>query len=149
MTTNFEVLDKAEKVELLASELYAALARQFGADEAAKKLFTRLRDEEQQHAARVRMLAAQSGRDSRLLAKITADLRGLDDVQRELAAWTAEVRAGRWAADLPETKRRLLDMEERCARAHAEGIHGLHESLRAFFAQLAAQDKAHEELLRG
>lgn len=147
--TNFDVLEKAERLELLASELYAAFARRFGDDAAAVKLFQRLRDEEQQHAARIRLLAAQSRRDTKLLAKITVDTRGLDDAAQEMSAMLANVRSGDWAADLAQTKRLLLELEERCSRAHAEGLHGLHESLRKFFEQLAEQDKAHEELLRG
>ena len=56
--------------------------------------------------------------------------------------------AGRWEADLQQTKRLLLDLEERCSRAHAQGFLGLNDSLRRFLAVLALQDKAHEELLR-
>jgi rubrerythrin len=149
MATNFDILERAEKVELLASELYAAFARHFSGDPTALHLFTRLRDEEQQHAARVRMLAAQSRRDSKLLWKIDADTRRLDDVILELASLTATVQRGHWKLDLAETRRALLALEERCARAHVEGLQGLHESLRTFFEQLAEQDKAHGELLRG
>jgi len=148
VSTNFDILDKAEKLELLAAEIYGALARRFGDDEKARKLFTRLRDEEQQHAARVRMVAAQSRRDSKLLGKITVDSREMDDVVREMAAVLANLNAGRWEADLAQTKRLLLDLEERCSQAHAQGMKGLHDSLRTFFEQLALQDKAHEELLR-
>lgn len=147
--TNFDVLEKAEKVELLAAELYAFFARHFGADPAAAQLFTRLRDEEQQHAARIRMVAAQSRRDTKLLAKITVDTSGLDEVVREMTAILLNVKNGSWGADLAQTKRLLLELEDRAARAHAEGLQGLHEDLRKFFAQLALQDRAHEELLRG
>jgi rubrerythrin len=148
VTTNFDVLDKAEKIELLASELYAAFARHFCADPVALKLFTQLRDEEQQHAARIRTVAAQSRRDTKLLAKISVDTRGLDDVIVEMTAVLANVGHGNWGADLAQTKRLLVELEDRCSRAHAEGLQGLHESLRKFFEQLALQDKAHEELLR-
>lgn len=147
--TNFDVLEKAERIELLAADLYAALARHFGADPGALKLFTRLRDEEHQHASRVRMVAAQARRDTKLLAKIQVDPRSLDAVAREMAADLASVLAGRWEADLAATKRRLLELEERASKAHAEALDGIHESLQSFFRQLAEQDKAHEELLRG
>jgi hypothetical protein len=149
MTTNFDILERAEKVELLSAELYAALARRYADDPTAVQLFTRLRDEEQQHAARVRMLAAQSRRDTKLLGKIDVDPRRLDDVLLELASLTATVQAGHWELDLARTRHALLELEGRCARAHVEGLQGLHESLRRFFEQLAEQDKAHEELLRG
>jgi multidrug resistance efflux pump len=148
VSTNFDILDKAEKLELLSAEIYGALARRFGDDEAAVKLFTRLCAEEEQHAARVRLVAAQSRRDSKLLGKITVDGHELDDVVRELTTMLANLRAGNWDADLAQTKRLLLDLEERSEQAHAHAINGLHESLRRFFEQLALQDKAHEELLR-
>jgi rubrerythrin len=149
VATNFEILDKAEKLELLAAEIYGALARRFGDDAAAVKLFTRLRDEEEQHAARVRMVAAQSRRDSKLLGKISVDGRELDEVLGEMTTILANLRAGLWEADVAQTKRLLLDLEERCSQAHAQGLLGLNETLRKFFEQLALQDKAHEELLRG
>jgi rubrerythrin len=148
VATTFDILDKAEKIELLAAELYAAFAKRFGDDDAAAKLFTRLRDEEQQHAARIRLLAAQSRRDSKLLGKLDLDARALDAVIQEMVAVLANVRNGNWGADLAQTKRLLVDLEERCARAHAQGLQGLNESLRKFFEQLAQQDRAHEELLR-
>lgn len=148
MTTNYDVLERAEKIELLASELYAALARHFADDPPARQLFTRLRDEELQHAARVRMLATQSLRDPKLLAKITDEPRRLDGLLRELGAMIARVQDGRWELDLAGTRAALLELEERCARAHTEELDGLHASLRDFFEQLARQDQAHEELLR-
>jgi hypothetical protein len=147
--TNFDILDKAEKLELLSAELYAAFAGRFGDDPAAVKLFTRLRDEELQHATRVRMLAAQARRDSKLLGRITLDTAAMEEVAGEMAAMVANVQGGRWEADVAQTKRVLLELEERCSRAHAQGLAGLNGSLRTFFEQLAAQDKAHEELLRG
>jgi rubrerythrin len=147
VTTNFDILDKAEKVELLAAELYGALARRFGEDAAAAALFNRLRDEEQQHAARVRMLGAQARRDGKLLGRIADDGRAMDEVLAEMAAMLANVRSGNWGADLPQTKRLLLELEERCSKAHAQAVSGLNDSLRRFFEQLAAQDKAHADLL--
>jgi rubrerythrin len=149
VATNFDILDKAEKLELLAAQLYDAFARRFADDAAATALFIRLREEEQQHAARIRMLAAQSRRDSKLLGKIDVDTSALDEVAREMAAILANVGSGNWQADLSQTKRLLLELEERCARAHAHGLTGLDSSLRRFFELLALQDKAHEELLRG
>ncbi len=146
--TTFEILDRAEKLELLCSELYAAFARRFGDDAVAAKLFTRLRDEEQQHATRVRMLAAQSRRDSKLLGRISVDARAMDEVVADMTTILANVSAGRWEADLQQTKRLLLDLEDRCSRAHAQAFLGLNDSLRKFFELLALQDKAHEELLR-
>ena len=73
MLTNFDILDRAERLEVLAAELYAAFAIRFADDASAAKLFGRLREEEHQHAARVRMLAAQARRDGKLLGKIQAD----------------------------------------------------------------------------
>ena len=149
MTTNFDILERAEKVELLTSELYAALGRHFCAEPAALQLFTRLAEEEQQHAARVRLLSAQSRRDTKLLGKITVDPACMDAMVREIGAVIRTIEAGDWRLDLPATRRVLMELEERCARAHTDGMQGLDPSLRSFFEQLATQDKAHEELLRG
>jgi hypothetical protein len=149
VTTNFDILDRAEKLELLASEIYAAFANRFGDDPAALKLFTLLKDEEQQHAARIRMVAAQTRRDSKLLGKITVDVKAMDEVAREMVTILTNVRAGHWKADLAQTKRLMLDLEERCSRAHAQGLLGLNDSLKKFFDALALQDKAHAELLKG
>jgi rubrerythrin len=148
VATTFDILEKAEKLELLAAELYGAFARRFGDDAGAAKLFTRLKDEEQQHATRVRMLAAQARRDSRLIGKISVDGHALDEVSGEMTVMLANVQRGDWQADLTQTKRLLVELEDRCSRAHAEQLLGLNDSLRKFFEQLAAQDKAHEELLR-
>lgn len=149
MTTNFDILERAEQVELLTSELYAALARHFCADPSALKLFTRLAEEEKQHAARVRMLASQSRRDTKLLAKITVDPQRIDALVREIGAVVTAIAVGRWRLDLPATREVLTELEERCAQAHTDGLEGLDPALRSFFEQLASQDKAHEELLRG
>lgn len=149
MTTNFDILERAEKVELLTSELYAAFARQFRADPSALQLFTRLRDEEQQHAARVRMLAAQSRHDPKLLAKIAVDTDRMDALVREIGGIKAAVEGGNWRLDLPATRQALIELEKRCALAHTDGLQSLDPSLRTFFELLASQDKAHEELLRG
>jgi rubrerythrin len=148
--TNFDILDKAEKVELMAAELYDSFAKRFAEDGAARTLFERLRDEEGQHAARIRMLAAQSRRDGKLLGKIVFDATGIDEVLREMMTIIANVRAGKWSADLPQTKRILLDLEERASRAHAQFLaQGNDDKLRKFFDALAQQDKAHEALLKG
>ena len=72
----------------------------------------------------------------------------MDEVAADMATILANVGAGRWEADLQQTKRLLLELEERCSRAHAQGLLGLNDSLRRFFEVLALQDKAHEELLR-
>ncbi|HEX9052444.1 MAG TPA: hypothetical protein VF841_18100 [Anaeromyxobacter sp.] len=149
MATNFEVLERAEKVELLTAELYAAFARHFCADPSALQLFTRLRDEEQQHASRVRMLAVQARQDRKLLAKIAVDTSRIDAIVREIGGIIAAVEAGEWRLGLPETRKELMELEERCASAHSDGLQGVHASLRAFFEQLASQDRAHQELLRG
>lgn len=147
MTTNFEILERAEKIELLLGELYESLGRHFRADPAALDLFTRLRDEERQHAARVRMLASQARHDTKLLARITVDRRRIDAIVEEVGAFLLTTGRGEWRLDLAATRDAMRELEERCALAHTEGLEGLDPSLRAFFEQLAAQDKAHAELL--
>ena len=147
--TTFDILDRAERIEQLAADIYDALALQFAGDPKARALFERLRDEELQHANRVRMLGSQSRSDRKLMAKLEVDPREMELVFGEMVGLLKRLRAGGWTMDLAATKRLLLELEERCSRAHAHLLYqGVHDGLRRFFEQLAAQDKAHEELLR-
>jgi rubrerythrin len=148
MATTYQLLQKAEQLELLAGQLYQALAGRHAGP--ARDLFERLAGEEVQHAARIRLLAARYRQDPRLFSAAVTDGAQLDALLVEAAALIEAVRAGQWDGDPAESLRRAADLERRYAVAHAqvltqEAVPGL----RAFFEQLAAQDRAHLELLRG
>lgn len=148
LATTYQVFDAAERVELLSAAIYKALAQRFAGDPDARALFTRLQEEEVQHATRIRLLAARYRHDSHLLEKVTATTRELELLAAECHAVLDAIVAGTWARDVPEAKRSLAALEDRFRRAHADLIASeAHPEVRRFFEQLARQDEAHERLL--
>jgi rubrerythrin len=145
-STTWQLLERAEQVEVLSARIYGALARRFRGAPEVRALFARLEAEEQQHASRIRLLAAHYRNDPKLpLDAGAAELEAcLADAGRALA----EIEAGHWPADLDEVRRRLRGLEGRLARAHADLLSkGAPASLRSFFETLAQQDEAHARLL--
>lgn len=150
MASTYQLFQRAERIEIVAGNVYAALAGQFRDDPEAKALFAKLAVEEEQHAARVRLLAAHYRHDSRILGPGETDSTGLDGCLAECERALAEVEAGAWGRDLSEVKGRLAALEEGLAQAHADLLLGeTNPELREFFAQLAAQDVGHARLLGG
>ncbi len=150
MASTYHLFQAAERVELLSGAVYDALARRFRGDEDAAALFRRLAGEEEQHAARVRLLVAHYRNDPRVLGRGETDSSALDACVKLCERAVTEVEAGTWGDDLGEVKARLVALEERLAAAHADLLLGeTNPALREFFAQLAAQDEGHARLLRG
>lgn len=146
MASTYQLLGKAERLELLAEQLYLALEGRFGGE--TKALFHRLAGEEAQHAARVRLLAARYRQDKRLVASLAADTRTLDALILEAEAAVAAAVAGAWDGDAGAAIEAAAGLERRFCTAHAQVLsEGGHPELRAFFDLLATQDKAHLELL--
>jgi rubrerythrin len=142
MGSTFQLFEKAEQLEIVCAGIYRALAQKFQADPAAHDLFQRLEAEEQQHAARYQ-------HDSKLLEAAAVAAHHLDELLAEARAVLAQVAAGAWGASLEVVKGELADLEERFSAAHAHVIAATaNPALKAFFEQLAQQDKAHRELLR-
>jgi rubrerythrin len=147
LASTFEVFRWAERIEAIAAEIYGLLARRFGEDPDAYALFAQLQAEEEQHAARIRLLAASYRNDSKLLPAVNgaAELAAcLGEAERAMA----EVRAGGWGPRLADVLVRVSRLEDRLARAHADllALNG-DPGLREFFEQLARMDDAHVELL--
>lgn len=145
--SSYGVLEKAEQVERAAARAYrAAAATLQGSPEGA--LLSRLADEEEQHATRVRLLAARYRHDARLFQNVDFKLVVLD---AEIAAWVEvhrEIAAGHFAGDAPGLFRRLAALEEKSAQSHAQVLcEGADPSVAEFFNKLAEQDRAHRELL--
>ena len=150
MGSTFQLFEKAEQLELVCAGIYRALAEQFRADAAASDLFQRLEAEERQHAVRVKLLAARYQHDSKLLEAAAVAAHHLDELLAEAQAVLSRVAAGAWGASLEVVKGELADLEDRFSAAHAHVIaQTANPALRTFFEQLARQDKAHLELLRG
>jgi rubrerythrin len=145
--STFDLFNQAERIEQVAAAMYAALARQFRNDDVAHALFVRLENEEQQHAARIRLLAGSYRNDSKLVERVA----GAEELGACLAAAQralGEIQGGGWPLELREVKVRLALLEAQLARAHAHVIgHNADPGLREFFARLAEQDAAHAELL--
>lgn len=151
MAGAYALFKAAERLELLASELYLALAARFAGDRDAVTLFRRLADEEVQHAARIRLLFAQYRNDPRLFQGASGLGPGAPDVEalvRETAVAVAAVRDGDWVATLDEAVARVAALEERCASVHAELLaSGADRAALGFFEELARQDRQHQQLL--
>jgi len=148
MSTNYQLLEKAERLELLSQLIYEALAGRFGGE--AKEIFKRLADEESQHASRVRLLAARYRQDRKLVGSLTVDTALLDKLLVEAEEALAAVNSGAWDGDPKAAMAGAAELENRFCQAHAQSLaNGSLPELRAFFEQLAAQDKAHAALLKG
>lgn len=148
MASTYLLLEKAEQIEALAERLYRVLAERF--DGEANLLFRRLADEEAQHAARIRLLAARYRHDRRLVASMDFDLGLLDRLFVEAEGALATVVGGAWDGDPAAARRAAVELEQRFCLVHAQVLSSAgHPELRAFFAQLAVQDRAHQELLGG
>jgi hypothetical protein len=145
--STFDVFRKAERVETVSAEIYAALARRFSDDPDAYALFVQLEAEELQHASRVRLLAATYRNDSKLVGAVHGG-EELAACLSEAEAALAEVQAGRWGSTLGEVLKRLARLEDRLVLAHANLLAlNAGGGLREFFEQLARMDDAHVQLL--
>ncbi|HEY6101082.1 MAG TPA: hypothetical protein VIW03_16720 [Anaeromyxobacter sp.] len=146
MASPYQLFHRAERVERLSAHVYGALAARFRGDAEAHALFVRLQTEEEQHASRVRLLAAHYRNDPKL--PVEADAGELDVCAAECERAIAEIEVGAWGTDLAEVKGRLAALEERLARAHADLLaRNAAPALREFLAQLASLDAAHARLL--
>jgi rubrerythrin len=145
--TSYAILEKAEQVERAAADAYRAGAAALqGLPQAA--LLLRLAEEEDQHATRVRLLAARYRHDARLFQNVQFKLVALD---AELAHWSEvrrEIEAGRYRGDAPRLLGRLAELEEQSAQSHAQVLAAAADpAVAEFFHKLAEQDRAHRELL--
>jgi hypothetical protein len=148
LSSTFDVFRRAERVENLAAEVYAAVARQFRGDAKAYALFRQLEAEELQHACRVRLLAATYRNDPKLIAKVNG-AEALDACLARAHEALEEVEAGKWGRALGEVLARLADLEEGLQKAHAHLLAlNAHTGLRDFFEQLAHMDDGHVLMLR-
>jgi rubrerythrin len=147
MASAYEIFRRAERVELAAAELYRVLADSFPWSAEDRALLKRLEQEEIQHAARVRLLAAQYRNDTHLFEG-GIDISSLAQMEREAASLLEEVQSGRWNGDLEGLKRRIAEAEDRCSSSHAHALaQNADPAIRGFFHELAEQDQAHRDML--
>jgi rubrerythrin len=139
-------LDKAEQLENLAADLYAIVAARADIGRETRRLFEQLRQEEHQHALRIRMLRSQCAKDSRL-ARGIALVGGAIDLLLARANQVKE-RLADPDLGLPEILAVLAELEQEFQVAHAEVVASdAAPDLKAFFRKLAKQDEAHARLL--
>jgi rubrerythrin len=148
MSSAYEIFGRAERIERAAAELYRVARTGLSRHEGERALFSRLEEEELQHAARVRLLAAHYRNDPRLFRLAVGAEARLDAIERSLRQLAAELCAAHSERDAARLRERLLETEERCAGSHAEILaDGADPHLRRFFEELARQDRAHHALL--
>jgi hypothetical protein len=147
MASAYQLLGRAEQLELLAAALYQELANRYPSTEAGA-LFGRLAQEELQHAARIRLLVGRYRQDSGLVGGITISVEQLEALVDEAIDAVAAVKAGHWDGDAGKARRLAAELEDRFASGHAQALAGAgHPELTRFFEQLAQQDEAHRKLL--
>lgn len=148
MSGAYDVFLKAERAERLAGEIYLAIAEAFP-DAPAAPLLRRLATEEEQHAARVRLLASRYRHAPRLFDNVEFKLRALDEALAEAERLRHEIADGGWSQDLEGLLGRLVEMEQLGASSHADVLaQGADPRIAEFFRQMAAQDRAHIALLQ-
>ncbi|HET8723655.1 MAG TPA: ferritin family protein [Anaeromyxobacteraceae bacterium] len=147
--TASQCLQLAERVEVLAQQLYTDLAEAFAAEAELSRLFRRLAAEEEQHGMRIRLLGRHAGRapwPPDLAERSCADLEAM-------AVETETLRTNISNLPSPPDAGRVLEllvsMEDRFHSVHAQELArcAVPEVAR-LFASLAAQDAAHHALLR-
>ena len=147
--TPVECLEEAARMEVLAQDVYSALAIRYGDRPDLRELFSGLAVEEEQHANRVRALA-QHRTNQDLSAAVLARLtRTLKAMETELFA-LMEVGSDGRALDAPdEILRKVIDFEYRFAPIHAEYLAQIFApGMQSLFSALARQDRNHVELLK-
>lgn len=143
------LLRKAQSLEEKSAAVYRAAAERFAAEPRWSRLFARLAEEETQHALRVQMLSSRLNQDRAALRDARLQDKEIDEL---LAAGDTLLRKISSPNDLslPEVLSMLRAMEERFDAVHAHMILTSGDpGLIKFFTQLAAQDRAHAELLAG
>jgi rubrerythrin len=145
----YDFFKRAEQVEHLAADIYALAARTWAGEGPLADLFQRLAEEETQHAARIRLLAARCMHDRNLMGGLGSaqpDVEAALDSAMQILGQLTSAGSG---MDLNALKGMLGEMEKRFAAFHAQAMSAAaHPELQKFFARLAEQDRGHLELLQ-
>jgi rubrerythrin len=146
--TSYECFKLAERIEVLAHDLYVTLAAHQSTPAGLRLVFSGLAEEEEHHGQRIQLLAA-SLRGSAWANQVASVAEtGLQQVAAELETFLVEARTRRRPGDLVRILDRLVTMEERFAFVHAEELSkGAEPGVARLFASLAKQDQRHRKLL--
>jgi rubrerythrin len=138
----------AERIEVLARDIYTELAYHPGTPPGVGQVLLRLADEEEHHAQRIRLLKAthrNSDWAEKALIAIATDLQA---IAAELGGLLVLARHRRDPDDFAGMFDRLVDMEDRFAFVHAEELTTSAEpEVARLFEALARQDVWHRQLL--
>jgi rubrerythrin len=147
--TSRDCFQLAERIELLARDLYAELASHPGTGPSVRQLLLRLADEEEHHAQRIRLVARTQRRAQWTDEKLPLIAGDLQAVAREQEALLRRARTQRLPSDFPGIFDELVAMEVRFSFVHAEELTEAAEpEVGRFFAALARQDGWHRQLLQ-
>lgn len=147
-TNAYAKFELALEVEDLAERLYRRLAVHFTDNPAARAIFERLAGEEQQHAMRIDLLRKKYMQDPARVPEIALDVEESRQLLDEGAVLMQLLEAGDRSLTLKESARMMVELEQRFSIVHAHAMAEAGDAdLRAFFEQLAAQDREHAALL--
>lgn len=139
----------ALEVEDLAERLYQRMASHFGDNPAARAIFERLAGEEQQHGMRIDLLRKKYMQEPARVPEIALDVEQSRKLLEEGAVLMQLLEAGDSSnLTLKEAARMMVELEQRFSVVHAHAMAKSSDGdLRAFFEQLADQDREHAVLL--
>ncbi len=144
----FEKFHFAEQAERLFADIYGALAKQCEHEPTHHALFSRLEQEEIQHAMRINMLRKRYVAMGRDMKAIKLDIAPLQILLKQGEMLKQRLESGELSGNIPEIVAIIAELERKFAGVHAEMISETADaSLRTFFEKLAAQDRGHASLL--
>lgn len=146
--TTAQCIRAAERVEMLAAELYESLAVSFAEAPWLRELFAGLAAEERQHAMRIRLLERHQGVNAWLPEALGPICRDLDAMAEELESTRARLRLPGALRSPTVVLERVCDIERRFGTLHAEELcRSASPEVVRLFRSLALQDERHRRLL--
>jgi rubrerythrin len=144
----YEICGRIELIELCGAELYRVVADRFPWSEPQRRVFTRLMDEELEHAARVRRVRASLTVEPIAFVASATTLTRLAAMEAALRDVLEEVESSRWDGDSVALKDRLADLELRLAMTHAEILASCADGrVSTLLRELAQLDREHLALV--
>jgi rubrerythrin len=144
----YQICGRIELIELCGAELYRVVADRFPWSEPQRRVFTRLMDEELEHAARVRRVRASVTVEPTAFVAPATILTRLAAMEAALRDVVEEVESGRWDGDSVALKDRLADFELRLGMTHVELLASCADRrVSTLLRELAELDREHLALV--
>ena len=148
--TNHAKFSLAERAEMLAADVYEALAARITADADGAAVFRRLREEELQHAYRIRMIANEFMRNPQSFRDVPVDGDFLESAIAEAEGLLAEGRRDRSPLTFDQACLIGISLEHTLAVSSSKLVAAEADpGIKKFFSSLEQQDRNHEDLLAG